>query len=172
MKVINLFGGPGVGKSSIASDIFRILKSKHCNCEKVDEFAKGLVWDNNLKALKNQIYIFGNQHYLIDRLRDQVDVVITDGALFTSIIYATVYRSISEEDDLAFRNLVYNEFKKFNNINFYIERETVYQSVGRYQDERGAREVDRQIVKCLEEYNVPFKRVGIENAAQKIVEMI
>jgi nicotinamide riboside kinase len=172
MKVINLFGGPGVGKTSIMSDIVGILKRKHCNCVGVEEFAKHLVWDGNMKALANQIYIFGNQHYLIDRLKDKVDIVVTDGALFTSIIYGKIYRTISEEDDIAFRNLVYHEFKKYNNINFLIERETVYQQSGRYQDERGAREIDKLIVNCLEEYNVPFKRIGIENAGRKIVDSL
>jgi nicotinamide riboside kinase len=171
MRVINLFGGPGVGKSTILSETFALLKRKHCNCEKVEEFAKELVWDERYKTLENQIYIFGNQHHMLHRLKGKVDVVLTDGALFTSIIYTTVYKPSDKSTD-AFKSLVYQEFIKYNNINVFIERETTYQKIGRYQDEKQAKDVDKQIIRCLEEFAVPYKRIGIENAARKIVDMI
>ena len=46
-KLINLFGGPGIGKSSIASGITYKLKKKHINCDMPYEFPKALAWDHN-----------------------------------------------------------------------------------------------------------------------------
>jgi adenylate kinase family enzyme len=39
-KVINLFGGPGCGKSTLAARIFSILKLKDISCELINEYAK------------------------------------------------------------------------------------------------------------------------------------
>lgn len=38
--VINFFGGPGCGKSTMASRLFSELKSKGVKCEYVTEYAK------------------------------------------------------------------------------------------------------------------------------------
>ena len=42
-KVLNLYGGPGVGKSTGAAYIFSMLKLAGINCELVREYAKELV---------------------------------------------------------------------------------------------------------------------------------
>ena len=41
-KLINLFGGPGIGKSSIANGITYKLKKKHISCNNPYEFPKRL----------------------------------------------------------------------------------------------------------------------------------
>ena len=61
-KLINLFGGPGIGKSSIAAGIFYKLKKKHVSCNNPYEFPKTLAWDNNIPEIKDQLYVFANQH--------------------------------------------------------------------------------------------------------------
>ena len=61
-KLINLFGGPGIGKSSIASGITYKLKKKHINCDMPYEFPKALAWDNNQSAIQDQLYVLANQH--------------------------------------------------------------------------------------------------------------
>ena len=87
MILINLFGGPGVGKSTGAAYVFSQLKMRGINCELVGEFAKDKVWEENWVALKNQAYIFGKQYYKIARCADQVDVVVTDSPVLLSLIY-------------------------------------------------------------------------------------
>jgi DNA replication protein DnaC len=39
-KLINLFGGPGIGKSGIAAGITYKLKKKHISCNNPYEFPK------------------------------------------------------------------------------------------------------------------------------------
>ena len=43
--VINLFSGPGVGKSTTAAMVFAKLKMNGVDCEMALEFAKEKVWD-------------------------------------------------------------------------------------------------------------------------------
>ena len=171
MKVINLFGGPGVGKSTIGQEVFVQLKKKHCNCEWVGEFAKDLVWDESFKSLENQIYIFGVQNHRLSRLKSKIDVAITDAPFINGIIYSKVYNPLDSSNKF-FHQLIHNEYLKYHNINVFIERETTYQKIGRYQDEANAKLVDAQIIKTLEEFVIPFKRVGLSDAAKRIIDML
>ena len=45
--VINLFGGPGCGKSTIAALLFGKLKQNGINCEMALEYAKDKVWEES-----------------------------------------------------------------------------------------------------------------------------
>lgn len=49
--VVNLFAGPGAGKSTGAAYIFAMLKMHGIDCELVTEFAKDKTWEHNSKAL-------------------------------------------------------------------------------------------------------------------------
>ena len=64
--VVNLFGGPGCGKSTLMAGIFHQLKLKGYDCEMVTEFMKDLVWEKELKLLKTNC-IF-SQNKIIDYL--------------------------------------------------------------------------------------------------------
>lgn len=54
-KVCNLIGGPGIGKSVLASELFVKMKKNHINCELIYEYPKEVTWEENEKLLKNQI---------------------------------------------------------------------------------------------------------------------
>ena len=49
--VVNLFGGPGTGKSTMMAGIFAKLKSLGYECL---EFAKELVWENRLETFSDE----------------------------------------------------------------------------------------------------------------------
>ena len=42
---VNLFGGPGIGKSTTAAGVFNLLKLHGIETELITEFAKDLVWE-------------------------------------------------------------------------------------------------------------------------------
>ena len=54
--VINLFGGPGVGKSTLCASVFARLKIMGVDCEMASEYVKDIIWEESYKKLENQIY--------------------------------------------------------------------------------------------------------------------
>lgn len=167
MKVINVFGGPGTGKSVTAAKLFAELKIKHLNCELVTEFAKELVYDESYKVLENQEWIFANQHNRMFRLKDKVDYIITDAPLFNSIVY-----SGKGEEQKDFHNYVFSVFKRYDNLNVYLERETEYRTEGRYQDEEGAKKIDDEVLRLFNYFNVNYVKIGLKNATSIIISLL
>ena len=164
--VINLIGGPGCGKSTAAAGIFYLLKKQGINCEMSLEFAKDKVWEQSIKTLDNQIYVFGKQHHRLWRIVEKVDVVITDSPLFLSLYY-------NKEPSKQFDEFVISQFKRFNNRTFFIERgDSSYQQSGRLQNEQEAREIDRVLKELLEKYNVEYQSVEQSTCVEEIVSSI
>jgi hypothetical protein len=56
--VVNLYGGPGTGKSRTAALLFATMKQRGVNCELATEYAKDVVWEGRESLLSDQIYLF------------------------------------------------------------------------------------------------------------------
>lgn len=142
--VVNLFGGPGSGKSTGAAYVFSLLKMNGVNCELVTEYAKDKTWEHNMEALNNQAYVFGQQFYRISRCADKVDVIVTDSPLALSVIYNN--DSILGE---TFNEMVMNVFNSYDNLNFMLKRTKPYNPIGRNQTESESDDLGLKIEKML-----------------------
>jgi tRNA uridine 5-carbamoylmethylation protein Kti12 len=168
--IVNLFGGPGSGKSTTAAGLFYKLKLNNVNCELVTEFAKHMTWKEDFNTLKNQIYVFGKQHDRIFHLKDKVDVIITDSPIIMSLSYcdwSLVSRSLEQ--------LAIDEFNRPEtiNVNYFINRVKSYNPSGRSQTEEEAKIKDSIIFDLLNKYNIDFNRVdGDENAVNILLDVI
>ena len=76
--IVNLFAGPGSGKSTTAAGVFYHLKRKNINCELVREYAKELVWEKSFEKLKDQGHVTLEQQHRVNILKPYVDVIVTD----------------------------------------------------------------------------------------------
>ena len=163
--IINLFCGPGGGKSTMAARVFADLKELGINAELVTEYAKDLTWQRSLHVLENQLYIFAKQHHRIWRVFGKVDVIVTDSPYLMGLAYA---QNASEH----FKNLIVEEHRKHNSINVFLQRVKPYNPIGRNQDEAGARELDRIIQETVAPYLEFDMRIKGEKAsAQEIVNL-
>lgn len=141
--VVNLFAGPGTGKSTTCSGIFFDLKNKQVNCEIAAEYAKDLVWEKRTATFEDQIYLFAKQYHRIFRLLEQVDVVITDCPILLSPVY-------DNENRPTFEKLVVEEHKKMWTYNVFLKRKKAYNPKGRLHSEKEALEIDRAVLDVLE----------------------
>lgn len=149
MLVVNLFGAPGSGKSTGAARIFSDLKVKGVNCELVTEYAKDKLYEGSRATFEDQIYIFGKQNFRLSRLKNVVDVVITDSPILLSLVY-------KQKEPLSFDSLVLDKFKEYNNLNVYLNRNKPYSQIGRFQNEAESDVIGRDIRKMLIDNHIPF----------------
>ena len=169
LTVINLFGGPGCGKSTTAAGLFHLMKNKGYDVELVTEFAKDMVWSNRTFEMDNYLYIFAKQHHRLWRVakyhsnRDVDAYVITDSPLLLSLIY-------SDPEDEAFSYIVLSEFNRFHNYNFLLMREKPFNSHGRLETEDEAKELDEEIARMLIQTSTPYTMVrGDTDASTEIL---
>jgi len=147
--VINLFGGPGTGKSTGSAYIFSQLKLAGIDVEYVSEFAKDKVWEKNDEVFKCQEYIFGKQSFKMNRCRGKVDVIVTDSPLLLSSYYN---KDLSENFD----KLVFEIFNTYDNVNFLIKRSKPYNPNGRFQTEKESDKIGEELIELLDSHNVKY----------------
>ena len=153
--VVNIIGGPGVGKSILTSEVFVELKRRFVSAEISPEYIKKKLREGSMKAVQSQIYIFGKQQYQLFTMKDEVDVIVTDSPFVLSSIYDT---SGCEE----LRAIIMKEFNKYDNMVYYIDRDTEvpYEQEGRYQDVDGAKQVDTTVKSFLKDNSIDYKVVN------------
>lgn len=163
---INLIGGPGIGKSTIAAGIFYNLKKLGISCELVSEFAKDKVWEESFRVLDDQLYLFAKQYHKMWRLIGKVDVIITDSPLLLSIYY-------KKDKSKIFDDLVVEQYNKFENLTIVLERTPgEYQDEGRIQTVGEAVEIDNEIDDILNRYKIPCVKIEREFAIQYILDTL
>ena len=147
--VVNLFAGPGAGKSTTAAGIFYDLKTRGVSCELVTEFAKDLTWEKRHDTFKDQIYIFGKQYHRIFRLLGKVCVIINDSPLLLTPVYDGERRKSLER-------LAVEEHYKMWTHNVYLNRKKVYNPKGRIHDAEEAAKLDTLIRNMLDKHKVKY----------------
>ena len=166
MKVINLFGGPGSGKSTTAAGLFHLLKLNKYDVELVTEYAKEMVWEERSNILDDQLYITAKQNRKLSRLLNHdIDLVVTDSPLILGKYYVS-----SGYIQNTYYPLINALFNKYNNINYFLNRVKEYNIKGRNQTEDEANKIAQTI---RLDFNMNFKIIdGDENAHIKIFEDI
>lgn len=158
MKTINIFGGPGSGKSTTASGLFYEMKKHWIQAEYVQEFAKELVWADSSHMLSEQNYIFAEQEHRLNRLRSKVEVAVSDSPLLLSSFYAPPAYPDS------FHQSVFDFFHSYDNLNIFVERSHEYMLDGRIQNEREADALALRMKEYLLGNGIPFWSIAASDA--------
>lgn len=164
--VVNLFAGPGAGKSTTAAGVFFELKTRGVNCEIAAEFAKDLTWEERHRTFTDQIYIFGKQYHRIQRLMGQVSVIITDSPLLLTPVYDSEKRPTLEK-------LAVEEHNKMWTYNAFLKRKKPFNPKGRIHGEEHAKEVDYAVADMLLKHDILFETFdGTTEGKDAIVKKI
>lgn len=164
--VVNLFAGPGAGKSTGAAYIFSKLKMLGYDCEYVSEFAKDKVWERNDEVFKSQFYITGKQVFKIKRCYGKVDIIITDSPIAIGAQYL-------KPGESKLGPAILEEFNNYNNLNFFINRVKGYNPNGRHQTLEEAKEIDEKTKNWLLCNDIPFETIdGNEFGYEQAVNFI
>lgn len=137
LKVINIYAGPGAGKSTLACGLFNLMKNLDYKVELVTEFAKDLTYAKDYGSLQNQLLILAQQDQRLRRLEGQVEWAITDSPLPLGVAYMT------SEYEAWLTPAIWGAFHRYANYNVFVERgDRPYQTYGRNQTHGEAMKLD------------------------------
>src|SRR3989304_724393 len=140
---VNLFAGAGAGKSTCATGVFTLLKHHNVNAEYVSEYAKRQF-----------------------RLNGKVDVMVTDSPILLSSVYQDPLDELSHA-------MVMREFKKYNNLNFYIKRVKPYMKIGRQESFNGAKLIDNKVQSFLKREQIKYEeRLGNNETVNHVTGLV
>lgn len=159
-KVINLFGGPGCGKSTTAAHLFALMKHSGYKVELVTEYAKELCYEGTLEEA-GQFTILLEQYRRQNRLKDKVDYIITDSPLLLSLCYGPKVESFQQE--------VLSRYTEFKNIQILLKRVKPYYDYGRLQNRDQSVQVDSIVKSMLQEYSPQYYINKGNKSAAKII---
>lgn len=156
-KVINLYGGPGTGKSTNASLLFALLKQDGYNAELVSEYVKQWAWEGRNPVNFDQFYFFGKQMRKETHLFGKVDIIVTDAPVVLTAYYAEVFGS--PDQAACFRKMVQTYYdmckeEKVRHTHVFLKRVKPYNPKGRFQTEEEARAIDEDLRKFVKSNNI------------------
>ena len=156
MKIrrINFIGGPGCGKSTLASYTYSKMKQEGRHVEFVPEFIKPYAYEGIKFNGFDQVYLFAQQMRQEDMyLRNGVDIVVNECPLFLTLVY----------DKIGICNellKLMNKFEKhYVSLNILVGRDMKYLSNGRYETLDEAKEIDDNILSFLYYYGITYTTI-------------
>jgi hypothetical protein len=172
MKVINFFGGAGVGKSSQAAGLFYAMKQQGYNVELINEYAKEMVWEEHASMMPDQLYLMAQQHRKQLRLVGKVDYCITDSPMLLNVVYRHMYGEPTYSELLD--HLSIECFNKYSNINILMARpqQQQFESKGRLQDYHQSLFVDQQIEKLLTKLGENYIKISYDHNPDPINDIL
>lgn len=169
MKVINLLGSSGSGKSTTALGLTYELKKLGYKCECISEWIKEEIYSGNFNITQDQIYIFAKQHRKQFILKDKgLDFIITDSPLLLSSFYGKKYNTTSP----ILNQLIFQEFYNFKNINFLLKRTVPFETLGRMETEQQSDQDYQTMIKFLSQKNIKYFDIEESEKTNQIINIL
>jgi hypothetical protein len=174
--IINLYGGPGAGKSTSAAYLYYLLKCQGANVELVREYVKNWAWEGRAFGVYDELYFLGKQVRHESMLFGKVKYIVTDAPVYMTAYYAGIYCSLAfaqgvEKAATAF----YQQAKDdgHNHVHVYLKRFKPYKAEGRYQTEEQAISVDKGVLAMLDRMGEQVIEASpLESSLQKVLNTI
>jgi len=161
MLRICFYGGPGVGKSTLAALVYAELNQVGVRAELVQEFIKLWAYEGRQPDAYDQVYTFANQLWAEHRLaRAGVRVVVTDSPVLLQCVYTA---KLNQEFARHLRTIAMIFEAAHTSLNFFVKRTVAFNPHGRFQtDAEVARKFDERIMDYLNTVGVHFLEVTPE----------
>lgn len=152
--IISLLGGPGIGKTTLAADVYAHLKKVGFSTELLREHVRDALWANAEQCAADQLVNTAKQIRDESFLAGKVDMIVTDAPALTQIHFCQTYAPTfapaiksmvrAHYDDLAYRG--------HEVVFVMLEREYPYDSRGRWCSEIAALDADASIQRVADAY--------------------
>lgn len=153
MKVINLLGPPGAGKSTIMLGLTYQLKTMGLSAENTPEFIKEMIFEESqIDVFGGQNFILAQQNRRLARLVKSTDFVVTDCPLALIASYTPV------DYIEGFETFALNLANRYDSVNYFLNRNPEYEfeKENRYHDEASSDAKGLEIKNYLSKNNIKF----------------
>jgi len=162
VRRINLFGGPGIHKSTKAAELFVLLKKLSFQSDKTVELVREEIKDWAYLGRKpeslDQFLLFAQQAYKEDvPLRSGVDLIVSDSPLYLSAFYA-----LKHGTPLAIPILkaAHEQEHRYPSKNLMLIRGNGdFKEKGRYHDQEESIRLDKEIRHFLKGEKIKFMEI-------------
>lgn len=168
MKVVNMFGSPGAGKTTKALMTTALLKEAGIDSDISLEVVKSYIHAGAENLLAYQNYIFAEQERNLRFLLNsrEVEFAVSDSPLLLPVLYA-------KEQPHYFKDLVFEHFNQYDNINFFIHRKHKYSFNSRVHDEKQSNLIAKKMYAFLVNNNIPFTEINsTDDTKETILEIL
>ena len=156
IRRVNVFGGPGLGKSTLAAKLFAELKIKSYDVEHISEFIKTWAHAGRIPESFDQHYVFAKQLHAEDMALRNVKLIVTDSPLLLNCAYGRFYGFHPYLEMIA----IAKHFDEvFPPLNLLIQRTVDYNEAGRYQNLDQAKKFDVLLEDSL--YDQQYHKVDV-----------
>lgn len=154
--VINIFGGPGSGKTTLAARLFSEFKERGVEAAQPEEHAKLAIWSGQPWLLDEQVVLLGRTWETLHALSDKVDVIIVDSPILLCSVYAR------DREPSAFHSYVAHLHTRTDRLNLLLDRDPDlgYSTNGRRENAHEALVVDQRIMQGLDAIGEHFVETG------------
>lgn len=159
MLRINFYGGPGVGKSTLAAKVYAELsRAGAVSTELVREFVKPWAYEGKKLDVYDQVFTFANQLWAEHRLfKAGLDVIVTDSPVLLQCVYTRLLDT-DIGDRLTSVALRYEQ--SHPSLNFVVQRTLPYRRLGRYEDEPELEMLDERITASVVNWKLDYVLVN------------
>lgn len=156
---INLYAGPGAGKSTTAAMIFGALKVRGYSVELVSEYVKAWAVEKRKVIAFDQIYLMGKQlHYEHRFLSNGIQHVVTDSPVLLSACYTRAFYSELKGIADHMEGMIAEYERHYPSVNIFLDRGgKEYKTEGRYQTKQEARQLDEIIEGALIHHGIRYR---------------
>jgi hypothetical protein len=157
MSRINLYAGPGAGKSTTASWLFAELKKRNYSIELVSEYVKSWAIAKRDVIGFDQVYLMGKQlNYEYRFLAHGIQHIVTDSPVLLSACYTRSYFNDLKIAD-HMEAIIAEYEARHPSLNIFLNRDgKEYRTEGRWQDAEAAKNIDGIVKDTLERNGLPY----------------
>ena len=146
--IINIYAGPGAGKSTTTAQVFAMMKQAGLSVEMRTEYVKDWAWRGRQVGVWDDIYLIAKQLQRESVCYGKVDYIVTDSPLGLAHVYSRMYPATHEGANAQLMLSLVRDIERrqdaagIRRVNCLLKRNKPYVNAGRYEDEAAARRVD------------------------------
>lgn len=162
MKIINFYGAPGCGKSTLASELFVYMKKNGYNVEIASEYAKDCIYEEKFLTMQDQIYLLAKMNHKFQVFKNaKLDYVICDSPLLLNMFYKRHQYKMNYLNDKVFDDFTIALNNTYNRVNIFLVRDNsiLYQQNGRIESNEESINYSDKIEKLLIDNNEPYTKI-------------